>query len=142
MSPEVVVRKLSLLNRFMGDLKKYAGTGRERALAERYAIERLCQLVVEVLSDITTHWLVARHGYTAGGYKQAFRRAVELGVYPPEIAPALDQAAGLRNLLVHLYDEIDLDRLLDFLPTLIDAAERAAGSLAALVAKQQGSKEE
>lgn len=126
MSPEVAVRKLALLNRFLADLKKHAAAG-----ADRYAIERLCQLVVEVLSDITTHWLVARHGYTAGGYRQAFRRAVELGVYPPEIAPALDRAAGLRNLLVQLYDEIDPDRLLDALPALIDAAERAAGSLAA-----------
>jgi uncharacterized protein YutE (UPF0331/DUF86 family) len=129
MSPEVANRKLRLLGEYLDELKKYVGLPRAQAEISRYAIERLCQLVVEVLSDVTIHLLADRYGCSMGTYKEAFRKAGEIGLLDVDTSEALQKAAGLRNLLVHLYDKIDLDLLLSGLPILISAAEKASGEL-------------
>lgn len=69
-------------------------------------MERLLELVVQVALDILSH-LLAEDGVTPTSYRQVFEEAGRHGVLPADLASRLSDSAGLRNILVHMYDEID-----------------------------------
>jgi uncharacterized protein YutE (UPF0331/DUF86 family) len=103
---EVLVRKLALLRRYLRDLEPHAGRAAGDLRADPYAAERLLELVVQVAVDILTHELAER-GVVPETYRKAFLLAGEQALLPPDLAAALADAAGLRNIIVHRYDEVD-----------------------------------
>lgn len=71
------------------------------------------QLSIQACIDIATH-LIADEGWGAAPTTaNAFRRLHEHGVLTQETATALGKAVGLRNLIAHVYGEVDPDRLVD-----------------------------
>lgn len=123
MSPEVLARKLAKLREFLSDLKKFEDASREVVVNNHYAIERLLQLLVEVATDILAHELSSR-GVVPTSYRETIRKGVEEGYLSPELGVRLERATGLRNVLVHLYEELDMDILGDSInPALEDFGE-------------------
>lgn len=108
MTREVLARKLAALERYLNDLARHGGTSPERLRDDPYRVERLLELVVQVAADIVTHELVERD-VTPESYRDAFRQAARARLLPEDLADRLADAAGLRNVLVHLYDEIDYE---------------------------------
>jgi uncharacterized protein YutE (UPF0331/DUF86 family) len=73
-------------------------------------------------SDILFH-VLAEQGQEAGTYRGAFRLAAQEGLLPEDLANRLQQAAAMRNVLVHMYDEINYEILRDSIaPSLNDFA--------------------
>ncbi|NEP19930.1 MAG: DUF86 domain-containing protein, partial [Leptolyngbya sp. SIO4C1] len=70
-------------------------------------VERLLQLLVEAASDINAYLLVEIHGRTPESYFDSFIEAGRRKILDLEFAQELAQASGLRNRLVHQYEEID-----------------------------------
>jgi uncharacterized protein YutE (UPF0331/DUF86 family) len=105
---EVLVRKLDRLRTYLGDLKPHAGKSSDEILEDPYEIERLLELLVQVSVDIVTHELAER-GIVPDTYRKAFVHAGEEELLPEDLAASLAEAAGLRNILVHLYEEIDYE---------------------------------
>ncbi|MCA1732023.1 MAG: DUF86 domain-containing protein [Acidobacteria bacterium] len=126
MAPEVVLRKLETLRRLLRDLQPMAGASLETVAAEHYKVERILELLVTASADLLQH-LLAERGIVAGSYKDVFRFAASEGLLDLPLATRLEEAAGMRNVLVHLYDEIDL-RILHA------SIERALKDFAELVA--------
>jgi uncharacterized protein YutE (UPF0331/DUF86 family) len=123
LSPEVLARKLAKLREFLSDLKKFEDASREVVVNNHYAIERLLQLLVEVATDILAHELSSR-GVVPTSYRETIRKGVEEGYLSPELGVRLERATGLRNVLVHLYEELDMDILGDSInPALEDFGE-------------------
>jgi uncharacterized protein YutE (UPF0331/DUF86 family) len=88
--------------------------------AEHYKLERLFELLVMAASDILFHDLADR-GLSPSSYRDAFRLAGEQDMLPPDLASRLQEAAGMRNVIVHMYQEIDLTILRDSIaPALRD----------------------
>lgn len=110
MTRDVLARKLSSLERYLADLRPHAGKSVEEIRERPYEVERLLELVVQVAVDIVTHELGER-GITPESYRAAFVRAGEEGLLPPGLSERLADAAGLRNVLVHMYDTIDYEIL-------------------------------
>ncbi len=107
MSPEVVKRKLVSLATYINDLLKYRKIDFKGFMENHYEIERLIELLVMNASDIVFH-LIAEKGESApASYKAAFLRAGELGIISKQLSKNLALSAGLRNILVHEYEEID-----------------------------------
>lgn len=106
MSPEVLARKLLKLREFLVDLGAFRGASAVEVEENHYVVERLLQLVVEVSTDLLAHELASR-GVTPSSYRDTVRRGVEAGLLPAELGARLEEAAGLRNVLVHLYEELD-----------------------------------
>ncbi len=48
---------------------------------------------------------------TPESYGDAFRRLADAGVIDPPLAARLVQAADLRNLIAHAYDDLDMVRI-------------------------------
>jgi uncharacterized protein YutE (UPF0331/DUF86 family) len=110
LSPEVLARKLAKLRVFLSDLRPYEGASLNTVEEDHYRVERLLQLLVEVATDILAHEL-ARLGVVPASYRDAVRKAVEEGLLSEELGVSLERAAGLRNVLVHLYEDLDMEIL-------------------------------
>lgn len=108
MTRDVLARKLGRLRAYLADLAPHAGRTPDEILADPYEVERLLELVVQVAVDIVGHDLAERD-VVPESYRRSFLLAGEHGLLPPELAASLADAAGLRNVLVHLYEEIDYE---------------------------------
>lgn len=106
MAREVLTRKLLYLRKLLADLAPLRALSMEQLLAEHYKVERLLELLVMAASDLIFH-LLAERGVTAQSYRDAFKRAGEVGLLPADLSARLQDAASMRNVLVHQYEEID-----------------------------------
>ncbi|TVR51075.1 MAG: DUF86 domain-containing protein [Gemmatimonadales bacterium] len=122
MTKDVLARKLSLLERYLRDLGPHAGRSAQDILEDPYEVERLLELTVQVAVDIVTHRLAER-GTVPETYRGSFLEAGRQGLLPEDLAASLADAAGLRNILVHLYEEIDYE-------IVAASVERALGDFA------------
>jgi uncharacterized protein YutE (UPF0331/DUF86 family) len=60
-SPDVAKRKIALITQYLDDLARYRGLSFEEHLKNRYAIERILELVIMTAADLVFHLLA--HGY-------------------------------------------------------------------------------
>jgi uncharacterized protein YutE (UPF0331/DUF86 family) len=77
------------------------------------------QLCAQNVLDVATH-LVAAAGRDAPDYTGAVDQLAALGVLPGEFAGRLRGIAGFRNILVHAYLEVDIERLHRLLSERLD----------------------
>lgn len=73
--------------------------------------ERQVQLLVDTAVDVNNHLLMEAGRPPARDYRSSFTELAPIGVLKSPLASALARTAGLRNLLVHGYDAVDLRRL-------------------------------
>lgn len=134
--PESVGRRLQRLGELLSALETIRAAGDQTYLTDmqaRLAAERALQLAIQACIDIAAH-LVAELGLrTPEDYRDTFRGLADADLLDKDLAQRLGDAAGMRNILVHEYLEIDprqvwaaLERL-DDLRAFADAARRAAG---------------
>jgi len=81
----------------------------------RAATERNFQVAIQAALDIGTILLAALSVDVPGEYKEIFPRLAEVGVLPAGFAEKLVGMASFRNVLVHLYMEIDRARMYQYL---------------------------
>lgn len=108
MTRDVLLRKLARLRTYLADLEPHAGRSAADVADDAYEVERLLELLVQVTVDIVTHELAER-GVVPETYRRAFLRAGDEGLIPADLAASLADAAGFRNILVHLYEDIDYE---------------------------------
>ena len=75
----------------------------------RNATERLIQVIVDLAVDINAHVASTVIGRAPGTGRESFDLMVEAGVITHRLADQLKPAVGLRNVLVHLYADIDME---------------------------------
>ncbi|MEW5940880.1 MAG: DUF86 domain-containing protein [Chloroflexota bacterium] len=106
----LVLRKLRDLIKYLGELEPYLSIGVEKYLHDRekrYIVERLIQLIVEVASDVNRSVVEAEDEVPVETYYDTFAKLGELKVIPKELSIRLASTTGLRNRLVHRYEDID-----------------------------------
>jgi uncharacterized protein YutE (UPF0331/DUF86 family) len=107
---EVIRRKLSVIINNLKALEpfdKISADDYATDLYRRKAVERLLQELIEAAIDINTHIIVETGGPVPDNYFDTFLRMGELGALSMVLAKAIAPSAGLRNRLVHQYDELD-----------------------------------
>ncbi len=77
--------------------------------------ERYLQLAIQCTIDIGNHLLSDLKLRTPREYREIFLILAEGKILPESLAKKLASAAGLRNILVHDYMELDLKRIYDYL---------------------------
>ncbi len=113
-----ITRKLNSMQRYVGYLKSVRDRDKE-ALEEDYglrsSIERNFHLAIESAIDIG-EMIISEEGFERPeDYRSVFLILGRHGVLPGNFAEDFSLAAGFRNILVHAYEELDLDMLYDFL---------------------------
>ena len=113
----VVSRRLLILNEALGHLASrmqlISGESLRNDPLLRAAIERWLQVAIEACIDLAYHIISERCWKPADSARGAFLRLSEHGLLDAGLASRLGLAAGLRNLIVHEYAEVDLAVLSD-----------------------------
>jgi uncharacterized protein YutE (UPF0331/DUF86 family) len=111
---EVFDRRLSRLESLLRDLAALAGRELQEFRADRALqaqAERWTHLAVECCLDLANHLIADRGWPPPESYRAAFRTLAAQGVIDSDLAEQMAGWAGLRNILVHLYLDIDHQRL-------------------------------
>ncbi|HSS33365.1 MAG TPA: DUF86 domain-containing protein [Solirubrobacterales bacterium] len=92
----------------------------------RAATERWLQVAVQICIDLGTQLVTEQSARPPSDYSEVFKILGEKGVIPSDLAHRLADAAKQRNLIVHLYLEIDDRAVFASLAHLDDLREFAA----------------
>ena len=100
-----------------------------------YRRRHLVQTAAQITIDLANHVIAAGGHRAPRDYGDAFRVLAEGGVLGPELAGRMVALAGARNLIVHLYAEVDDERLARAVREGgLDDLSAFAAAIAALVA--------
>lgn len=106
----VLRRRIDALLGYLARLERFAALERAAFVADPDTFdlaERQLHLAVECALDIANH-VIADRGYEAPDtYRDSFAILVRHGALPPDLGQRLQGWAGLRNILVHAYLDID-----------------------------------
>jgi len=78
-----------------------------------FALFVVCQQIIDIAAELST-----RDGQAVDSYRQAIRNLARDPRFPPELVTELERLPGFRDVLVHEYLELDLDRAVDALDRL------------------------
>ena len=73
-----------------------------------FSLLTVCQLVIDIASELS-----ARHGLAFDDYTEAVRNLGRLDLIDEETLSELDGMPGFRNVLVHEYVSLDLERVVE-----------------------------
>ncbi|MBI2335864.1 MAG: DUF86 domain-containing protein [Deltaproteobacteria bacterium] len=105
----LIQRKILLLDEKKAALKSFALKTYKEFLKGPYpkAVEKLLQEMVEICLDIGKH-LIADEGWEfANESRDIFQRLAEKKVISKKCLKTMLKMVGFRNLVVHLYEQID-----------------------------------
>ena len=117
-----VHQKLASLIQYLDELEPLT----KRTLAEyrayyveRHAVEKLIELIVEFATDINRHLIESTGRGAPETYYSTFEEIARLKVISPNLAVRLGATTGLRNRLVHGYEDVDDDAVYHALKPLM-----------------------
>lgn len=111
---ETVRAKLRVIDESLDDLRPRAsltGDDLRANSTERAVVERLVSRIVDLAVDINSHVVVSWLERAPDDYATSFDLAAQAGLIPDDLARELRPSTGLRNAIVHVYLDLDLDRL-------------------------------
>lgn len=131
-----VRRRLRKLDELAGHLREIGDRPRSEFLSDpvlQAAAERQLQVAIQTVLDLGAHVLSERGIVDWEEYREVPERLAEEGILSGELAAGLAEAAGQRNILVHLYMDVDPELVHETLTEDLDAltafAERIEGLL-------------
>lgn len=128
--PEAVRLRLREMDRRVTALRDVQASGRDAFLSDprlQAEAERHLQLAIQAAIDAAAHILAEDFPDTPSSYREVFELLGKRGVLEDDLAARLARAAGLRNILVHAYLEVDPAKVwesLSGIDDLIALAER------------------
>jgi uncharacterized protein YutE (UPF0331/DUF86 family) len=117
-----LVERLAELRRHLDHLREIRPRVLGRESLERdlslhndvlFSLLTVCQLVIDVAGDLS-----AARGDRFEDYTQALRNLARDPRFAPDLVRQLEPLPGFRNVLVHDYVGLDLDRVVEALDTL------------------------
>ncbi len=108
--PTLVVRKINLISQDLDELLSISRKGLDEYLSSRIdeiLAERYLERMIGRMIDINYHLITETGHPPPAHYYQSFTQLGKLGILPPALVQQTATCAGLRNRIVHEYDEID-----------------------------------
>ena len=110
MDREIFLSRLEALRGYLDKVRSFRQVGREEFVRQAVVhdlAERYLHLMMECVIDLGNHYLADRDLGIAETNREVFELLAKAGEIPPDLAAALRQWAGFRNVLVHEYLRID-----------------------------------
>lgn len=114
------LREIQLL---LADLVEVGKVDAERLRRERptrHIVERVLSQIVELAGSINTHIVASQLGRSPRSYADSFDEIARAGVLGEDLAAALRPSAGMRNVLVHDYLDVDHGKVSAAIPLALD----------------------
>ncbi|WP_292487422.1 DUF86 domain-containing protein [Methanohalobium sp.] len=121
-----ILRKLNFMQRCVNYLKSIdtETMDLQNNYEMRSAVERNFQIAIECAIDIG-EIIISKEGFERPeDYRSVILILGKNGIIPEDFAEDFSTAAGLRNILVHVYEEIDTSLLENLLEERLDDFER------------------
>jgi uncharacterized protein YutE (UPF0331/DUF86 family) len=119
----LLLRKLAELEEYLKQIKEYA-----KVSAEQYSkdwriqriVERTLQMMIETCADIAGH-IISDKGYRVPtSYADTFRVLYEKEILAKELFETMEKISKFRNIIVHHYDRIDPEIVVNILRKDLD----------------------
>lgn len=124
---ENIKLRLEKLERYIKELKKHQKLSRKRFLNNstvQLAVERAFQAGIESCVDIANHIIAVYQLKRPEEQKEVFLILARAGYIDDTYASAMAEMVKMRNRIVHLYWDIDLERLYQYLKQDTQLLER------------------
>ena len=135
-NPEVLRLRLTKLREYhgiLGGLKKFSRSRFKEDPLIHGSVERYLQLSAEAMIDIAGHIVADQNLGSPQDYRETFRLLGAHKIISKPLSKKLQDWAGFRNILVHDYIRLDLDRVYDKLHNDIHDIERFAKRFASFL---------
>jgi len=114
----LILRKLAELDEYLVQIKEYmtiTGDEYSKDWKAQRVVERTLQMMIETCADIAGH-IISDKGYRVPAtYADTFRVLYENGLLNKELFETLEKMAKFRNIIVHHYDKVDPDIVIEIL---------------------------
>jgi uncharacterized protein YutE (UPF0331/DUF86 family) len=117
-----IVERLAELRRHLDHLRELRPRVAGRAALERdlslhndvlFSLLTICQLVIDIAGELS-----ARRGERFEDYTHAVRNLAKREAFSPDLIRELERLPGFRNVLIHEYVALDMDRVVEALGNL------------------------
>lgn len=111
---EVISRRLEKLREYIGYLKELRNKPEQVFITDPFIYgnaERYLQLAIQSMLDIGNHLIADQAEGRPEEYRDIFEIMGKAGILSQEFAAKLQPLAGLRNILVHDYLEVDRKKI-------------------------------
>jgi uncharacterized protein YutE (UPF0331/DUF86 family) len=117
-----IVERLAELGRHLSHLREIRSRVPDRSALERdlslhndvmFSLLMVSQLVIDIAGELS-----ARRGDRFEDYTEAVRNLARDPRFPGELVRALERVPGFRNVVIHEYVALDLDRVVEALNAL------------------------
>jgi uncharacterized protein YutE (UPF0331/DUF86 family) len=109
-----------------------------REFATQLIVERVLSALVDLAAGINIHIVTAAARETPSDSRSSFVAVSRIGVIDHDLAQRLAPSAGLRNVLVHAYVDLDVARLVAAVPLAIEDYGEYVRQVARWVADRAG----
>jgi uncharacterized protein YutE (UPF0331/DUF86 family) len=109
-----ITRRLQELDTVLQELAQHQGLERaaiEKDLSRRWIIERGLIAAAALILDVADHILAGHFGVYAGSYEESLAGLRDNQVISDELYRQIRGLGGFRNILVHMYQDIDVEQV-------------------------------
>ena len=120
---EKIQDRIARVERYVRDLKEFGRISREdfRTNRERqYAVLHALQNGIEACIEIASHIVSAERLGAPRDYSTLFLLLEENKILGPDLAECMRRMARFRNRIVHLYWDVDIDLVYEYLTGRLD----------------------
>ena len=136
---DVLSARLNGLEIYSNELRAFREVSEERYVEEpalHHLAERYLHLASEAVLDIAHH-VIADEGFRqASSYRDSMQVLAEEGLIEQDLADRLEEWMGFRNVLVHLYLDIDHHRTWKTIQDDLGDLDRFTAAMARLLADE------
>lgn len=130
MDTALIDKKLAFIQACVRELKELADPERlDTDIRERRFVEHTLQLAIQAALDAASHWVSARRLGEPESNRDLFRLLTEERVIDRELGETLAAMAGLRNILVHGYQAVNLEKVREILDHHLGDLDRFSAAL-------------
>jgi uncharacterized protein YutE (UPF0331/DUF86 family) len=107
--PDLIAKKLALIETSVRELETLSRPAEiERDVREQRFVEHTLQIAIQAALDAASHIVSDERLGEPSTNRELFDLLERAGYLPAELASALKDMAGFRNILVHGYEAVDL----------------------------------
>jgi uncharacterized protein YutE (UPF0331/DUF86 family) len=118
---ELVAKKLAFIETCVRELKTLARPERiADDVREQRFVEHTLQLAIQAALDVASHIVSDERLGEPETSRDVFRMLGRADIVPADLGARLERMAGFRNVVVHLYQEVDLGIVRDVVENHLD----------------------
>jgi len=118
---ELVAKKLAFIETCVRELRTLARPERiADDVREQRFVQHTLQLAIQAALDVASHIVSDERLGEPDTNRDVFRLLERATIVPADLGGRLEQMAGFRNVVVHLYQEVDLGIVRDVVENHLD----------------------